>query len=575
VAARQQRHTRRALVRAQWMITLHAYVLRELLKTFGLALTALTVLFTMGGGLYNVVRSEGVSTGDVVGFLPLLIPIVVTVTMPLAALFAATMVYGRLAADNELQACRAAGINIHRMFLSALLLSVFVAAFTLLFGNFVIPGLAREIDDFARSNIRDLVAQQLQHKGFVHRGKAGEDRYTFTAESVKGVSEAALREKHFEVAKGLHYLLVNGPSFLQIDRNGELVRFSVAKYVLCVFDTRVKPIEVTLHVRDGQDYQVGKQAERLDQQQIGPIAMPLPTPTKPHLADLRLLLRWRHAPWEAPELRDQIQHFLVTLARTRYTTDCAQRLQAGQDVRLVDDYQQRYKITAAGVRAGRDGLVLSHARVEVQSPNQSRPTIYEAERIELTTVPLPGPGAPGLMCELRLAQVGDKDVLEYDPRGANYAVPRHKDKLTLDRAYVPAEVLQSFEHPAPEAVLRPEVDLALDQDLGDRRIGLQKAAARLDRQIVATINLRMGFAASALVTLLMGAALGIMFRGARALAAFGLAILPFFCVAILIVLGKTLTEDDKTTAIGPFVTWGGLLLVLLADTVILRLGVRR
>jgi hypothetical protein len=350
------------------------------------------------------------------------------------------------------------------------------------------------------------------------------------------------------------------------------VRFAVAKYVLCVFDTRVKPIEVTLHVRDGQDYQVGKQAERLDQQQIGPIAMPLPTPTKPHLADLRLLLRWRRAPWEAPELHDQIQHFLVTLARTRYTADCAQRLQTGQDVLLLDDYQQRYKIKAAGVRAGRDGLVLSHARVEVQSPNQARPTVYEAERIDLTTVPLPD---NRLMCELRLAQVGDKDVLEYDPRGANYAVPRHKDKLTLDRAYVPTDVLQTLETYTPEAVIRPEADLQLDQDLGDRRIGLQKAAARLDRQIVATINFRMGFAASALVTLLMGAALGIMFRGSRALAAFGLAILPFFCVAILIVLGKQLAEDDKATALGPYVTWGGLVLVLLADTVILRLGVRR
>jgi hypothetical protein len=492
--------------------------------------------------------------------------------MPLAALFAATMVYGRLAADNELQACRAAGINIHRMFLSVMLLALFVAAFTLLFGNFVIPSLAREIDDFARSNIRDIVAQQLQHKGFIHRGKAGEDRYTFTAESVKGVSDAALLEKHFEVAKGLHYLLVNGPSFLQIDRNGELVRFAVAKYVLCVFDTRVKPIAVTLHVRDGQDYQVGKQAERLDQQQIGPIPMPLPTPTKPHLADLRLLLRWRHAPWEAPELRGQIEHFLVTLTRVRYTTDCARLLQAGQDVQLVDDYQQRYKITATGVRPGRDGLILSHGRIEVQSASQSRPTVYEAERIDLTTLPL---ADNRLMCELRLAQVGNQDVLEYDPRGANYAIPRHRDKLTLDRAFVPDDVLQSIERPAPEAVIRPAEDLRLDEDLGDRRIGLQKAAARLDRQIVATINLRMGFAASALVTLLMGAALGIMFRGARALAAFGLAILPFFCVAILIVLGKTLTEDDKTTAIGPFVTWGGLVLVLMADAVILRLGVRR
>ena len=90
------------------MVTLHGYILRELLKTLGLTLAALTVLFTMGGGLYNVIRYEGVSAADVLSFIPLLLPIVLTLTLPIAALFAATMVYGRLAADNELVACRAA-----------------------------------------------------------------------------------------------------------------------------------------------------------------------------------------------------------------------------------------------------------------------------------------------------------------------------------------------------------------------------------------------------------------------------------------------------------------------------------
>jgi len=199
------------------MVTLHTYVLRELLKTFGLALAALTVLFTMGGGLYNIVRYEGVSAGDVFGFVPILIPIVVTLTMPMAALFATAMVYGRLAADNELLACRAAGINIHRLLLAAVLLSVFVAAFSLLFGSFIIPSFMQRIDSFTRSNIRDLVAQQLQQKGFVHRGREGEDRYTFTAEKVDYVSDAALRAKYFEVADGLHYLLVTNPTFLQLN----------------------------------------------------------------------------------------------------------------------------------------------------------------------------------------------------------------------------------------------------------------------------------------------------------------------------------------------------------------------
>jgi lipopolysaccharide export system permease protein len=173
------------------MVTLHGYVLRELLKTFALTLVALTALFTMGGGLYNVLRYEGISTGDLFGFIPMLIPIVLTLTMPVAALFAATMVYGRLAADNELLACRAAGVNIHRLFLSALLLAVFVASFTLLFGDLIIPDFVRRLDHYARANLRDIAYQKLQVSGHV-RYESGGERFLLTARRADIPTDAAL-----------------------------------------------------------------------------------------------------------------------------------------------------------------------------------------------------------------------------------------------------------------------------------------------------------------------------------------------------------------------------------------------
>ncbi|MBP7745000.1 MAG: LptF/LptG family permease [Phycisphaerae bacterium] len=551
------------------MVTLHTYVLRELLKTFGLALAALTVLFTMGGGLYNIVRYEGVSAGDVFGFVPILIPIVVTLTMPMAALFATAMVYGRLAADNELLACRAAGINIHRLLLAAVLLSVFVAAFSLLFGSFIIPSFMQRIDSFTRSNIRDLVAQQLQQKGFVHRGREGEDRYTFTAEKVDYVSDAALRAKYFEVADGLHYLLVTNPTFLQLNRNGDLVRFAAARYVLCAFDTRVTPLEVTFHIRDGQDFEVGKRALTITDQETR-ITVPTPTPFRLTTTDLRLLLRWRRAPWESPRLADELQRFLIDVTRARFYEHCVVRLQAGEAVQLHDDYGQAYTLTAARAQAGRDSLTLTRGRVAVRGADGQPRLAYEAHRIDVSTLPLPDP-----LVELRLVQSPEQDVLEYDLRPGQPAAARRKETLNLDRLHIPPEVVQDAQRVTAAAVLDPDVDLPLDQALGDRRIGLQKSAQQLLRKIVGTINFRLSYCSSALVTLLMGAALGIIFRGSRALAAFGLALIPFFVVLILLVLGRQLTEDPHISPIGPFVTWGGLVLMLLADGMILRLGVRR
>ena len=554
------------------MVTMHSYVLRELLKTFGLALATLTVLFTMGGGVYNVLRFEGFSAGDVVGFLPILVPIVVTLTMPMAALFAATMVYGRLAADNELTACRAAGINIHRLFVSAVLLSVFVALFTLLMGSFVIPGFMRKLDDFARANLRDLVAQQLQYKGFIHRGRTGDDRYTITAERVQGVADAALHAKQFEVADGLHYLLITNPTFLHVDRGGDLVRFSVAQHVLCAFDTRATPLEVTLYVKNGQDFEVGKRAWTIDQQQVGPLAVPLPAPFQLSAADLRALLHWRAAPWECPKVRNDVQGFKADWLRHQFATYAAQQLQPGRTLRLVDQEGREYRITAGQVEPGRDGLTLTRARVEMSTAAESRPTRYEAERLDLTAVVLPV-GQP--LVEMRLAQAGGQDVLEFRPLGLDYGEPRRKDKLTLDHALLPDAVVKAAEEISFATVLDSRAELTLPGPLADRRIGLQKAAARLGRQIVATINFRLGFTASVLVTLLMRAALGVLFRGARALAAFALALIPFFSVLIVLVLARQITEDEQAFRIGPLVTWGGLVLGLVADAVILRVGVRR
>ncbi|HPM25313.1 MAG TPA: LptF/LptG family permease, partial [Phycisphaerae bacterium] len=522
-----------------------------------------------GGGLYNIVRYEGVSAGDVFGFVPILIPIVVTLTMPMAALFATAMVYGRLAADNELLACRAAGINIHRLLLAAVLLSVFVAAFSLLFGSFIIPSFMQRIDSFTRSNIRDLVAQQLQQKGFVHRGREGEDRYTFTAEKVDYVSDAALRAKYFEVADGLHYLLVTNPTFLQLNRNGDLVRFAAARYVLCAFDTRVTPLEVTFHIRDGQDFEVGKRALTITDQETR-ITVPTPTPFRLTTTDLRLLLRWRRAPWESPRLADELQRFLIDVTRARFYEHCVVRLQAGEAVQLHDDYGQAYTLTAARAQAGRDSLTLTRGRVAVRGADGQPRLAYEAHRIDVSTLPLPDP-----LVELRLVQSPEQDVLEYDLRPGQPAAARRKETLNLDRLHIPPEVVQDAQRVTAAAVLDPDVDLPLDQALGDRRIGLQKSAQQLLRKIVGTINFRLSYCSSALVTLLMGAALGIIFRGSRALAAFGLALIPFFVVLILLVLGRQLTEDPHISPIGPFVTWGGLVLMLLADGMILRLGVRR
>ena len=555
------------------MVTLHAYILRELLKAFGLTLFALTALFTMGGGLYNVVHYEGISAGDVLGLLHLLIPMAITLTMPIAAVFAAAIVYGRLAADNELLACRAAGINVHRTFLSAILLSVFVALFTFLFANFVVPILAQRIENFVRSNLRDLVAQQLEGRGFVYQGKPGEDRRTLTAERVQSVSDDALQQKGFEVSRGLHYLLITNPTFTHIDKNGDLVRFAVARFGLIVFDTRITPIRISLLVRDARDFEVSqRRAVSVGEQEISMQLPPLPTTTRLAIADLADLLRWWRSPWTMHDMQLPIQGFLSRVALERFYEYCTQQLAGQRELELGgESEQQHFRITCDSARRSEKGLILTRGRVAVIDGRRPEPIVYTAERVELNAAPLP---TGGLVAQIQLIRTPQTPVLEYDPQ-AYSREPRQKATLSLDGARAPQELLDEVSRIPAAAIVDPNIPLPVPADFNDARIGLQRSAHLWQCKIASAVHSRLGFITSTLVTVLMGAILGVIFRGSQVLAGVGLSLIPFLTVGLLMVLGTNLTKEVSTTQIGPYFTWGGLLVVALADGVALRFGVRR
>jgi hypothetical protein len=124
-------------------------------------------------------------------------------------------------------------------------------------------------------------------------------------------------------------------------------------------------------------------------------------------------------------------------------------------------------------------------------------------------------------------------------------------------------------------LLEPAIETPLSPELAEERARLVREGEQFVRRIRALIHFRLGYAGSALVTVLMAAALGVVFRGSRALAAFGLSCIPFGTVTLLAVMGRQLGEGASTAAAGPIVTWGGLGLVALIDLIILRLGVRR
>ena len=92
-----------------------------------------------------------------------------TYSFPVAALFAATMVYGRLSSDNELTGCRAGGISYLSMMSPAFVLGLGVAGVSLLFLCFVVPVYSGADQGLASPLIRNVaqnLAKSKYHQNF-------------------------------------------------------------------------------------------------------------------------------------------------------------------------------------------------------------------------------------------------------------------------------------------------------------------------------------------------------------------------------------------------------------------------
>src|ERR1700684_596147 len=143
--------------------TLFLYIFKDLFKIFVMASGALAGIMSFGGLLRPRTR-EGLDAGQVTRMLAYFGPAMTTYSFPVAALFATAVVYGRLAADNELTACKAGGISLLSLTVSgpALVLGLIVAITSLLFLCFVVPASTLEVEKVIYSNLAKLVQSRIE-----------------------------------------------------------------------------------------------------------------------------------------------------------------------------------------------------------------------------------------------------------------------------------------------------------------------------------------------------------------------------------------------------------------------------
>ncbi len=532
--------------------TLHTYISRELGKVAVLALVALTVVMTIVA-IIEPLRKFGLSTSQAVAFFGYTLPVMFSLTLPIAALFATTIVYGRFSQDNELLACRASGISTIRLLKPALVLGAIVTVASLVLSSFVAPKVAGMGERAIRDNVRSMAYHRLRTRNYLKLESLilHADRVYPERDALRGVVIIDTQRPTD------HRIIVASEAHVKFDNIEGQTYCSVNLGKLAI--VRTKNSEVFWEAS----------------QQIPRRKLPGLAREKPAFFDWLRLLAIRRDPARHPEIRRalvDIRHEISKMMLAKELTDTINagkayiRLQAGQDT---------YEITAGTAKVAADGAaVLGSATgpdgrkrrvtVKVKRRGAVRQTIisdsgkvkaswladWQADRETwLVSISLEGP-----------AQL-------YSPFDDE---PSRRDGWKIDQCVMPPDVVQSAEKiNLTDLYDRAEAVTANEHILNQIKYLKQSRVPKLIGRVTAEIHGRPAYCLSCFLLVAMGGALGLIFRGGQMISAFALSVIPAAVVIVMILMGKEMVSNpDSSRTVGLMAIWGGNLMLLIADSLV-------
>jgi lipopolysaccharide export system permease protein len=172
---------------------LHRSIFYELTKVFLLAFVGLTGLLLLAGVIAEATRN-GLGPAQILAAIPLLIPSTIPYTVPTTTLFAVCVIYGRLAADNEILALRAAGVHIRHALWPALALGTIASIVTFVLFLDLIPYTHYILRSQISGDVRELLYGMLKRESRICHPRLNYEVYVKRVEGQK-LKDAQFRRK--------------------------------------------------------------------------------------------------------------------------------------------------------------------------------------------------------------------------------------------------------------------------------------------------------------------------------------------------------------------------------------------
>jgi lipopolysaccharide export LptBFGC system permease protein LptF len=478
--------------------------------------------------------------------MALLLPLSAALTLPVAALFSAAATYGRLSADNEFVACRSSGINIHLLFLPTLLLSLVSAGISFGLTNYLIPGMVRNLDELVYADLGSLFQQRLSRPRGVSLGRGVR---IYADESTTDATDPA-RFTVYRVA------------FLQVE-NEAWVRFGTARQLQLQFARGEDHVRVAGRMI-GLSYFDRKLGQFVEEAQQAIPANEIPSLIQQEFKFLNLnelLYYYAH-----PERWRAVRQRLGTLRKAEgrwllFDTLEHEWISRKHRITLADD-RVAYEIRSQSANRSRTDGYLELIQVNIEERKDSRSRMITADKATLEVTRGDTLADSGVQLKLQNASLSSGGIV------------LQREKETLGPVAIAPDLIARVEAMTDEALLTPRGGPQQDP-LFKLRMAARAARAESVRRIVGTICERTAFSVSVFVLVILGAALGMIFRGSHVMTAFGISFVPALFVLIAIVMGRQMARNEGTYSAGLLVMWGGIVIVAVLDVLMLTQRVRR
>ncbi len=534
------------------LFTLHRYVFRELLRVFILASVALTLILSLGS-ILQPIQEYGVGPRQVVYLMGYFLPITLTFVLPMAALFAGALVYGRLASDNELDACRASGISLPAMTYPGLALAIIVAVANLLLSFYVMPVFVKKKKKSFKADAKQILFRNIE------------------------------RRRYYELPPDYRYLIYADKANLQNDtllgavvaerNNNQIENIIMAEVAKVIFNAHETFSEVRIIAQNSG--QMGAEGE--GGAQLGSL-------TKEVSSLLGDAINFKRID-EMRRIQADLMEFypVAQLAREMYAQLIIELLaedigrgtrDEGRETRYellgepnsVKFTARQCRVRGAEVELSDEVLVIEYGANSRSGGTAGLRTLRCAE----ATLHLEGdPLKPTLTMDLRNPQETASSQLRMRYVISGLVVPdavqaRAAEFKTKHGSLLPQKLASAL----PQ-ITQFQPSLALTSLQGK----LERQIRNTFVEIKAEIHSRLVFGTGCVPMIMIGIGLGILKKGGHVLSAFGASCVPAAVLIVCIMSGKQLTQNlNAQTVSGVALMWAGTgFLALLALGIYTRL----